>query len=124
AKIARIQGMDAGWNEGNLTRWKQDKSHPNHHPAASLYALAKTVHYASLNLSGTARIRSIIGLAGNHREIALEEARLLVGAWRQTYPVLARFQRELTDVGTFIKSIAVSEAVQPGQLICSDWSQK
>jgi DNA polymerase I-like protein with 3'-5' exonuclease and polymerase domains len=243
AKIARIQGMDAGWNEGNLTRWKQDKSHPNHHPAASLYALAKTVHYASLNLSGNARIRSIIGLAGNHREIALEEARLLVGAWRQTYPVLARFQRELTDrasnclprvlgissiaaksrfglgyvrcitgrgtylpkwpnnnsrqpsvrgpdacaaswtlaeadivklavglcverfdanpdweahlanvchdellavcaidraldvancllectnaaVGTFIKSIAVSETVQPGQLICSDWSQK
>ncbi|HBY78275.1 MAG TPA: hypothetical protein DEG47_15020, partial [Cyanobacteria bacterium UBA11148] len=94
AKIAQLENMGSEWTEENIRLWDKDKNHPNHPLAVRLRAMSKSVHYGSQNLQGFRTLQKTIRTKSG---IILSDlsAKNSITAWKTTYKVLAKFQRQI-----------------------------
>ncbi|PSF33473.1 hypothetical protein C7H19_20095 [Aphanothece hegewaldii CCALA 016] len=93
-RIAQIQRFGKEWTEENIATWLKNKSRPNFAVAKRLRAVAKAVHYGSLNLQGWRTLQQTILSQGNIH-LSDEEAKSALNSWQKTYRVLAKYQRSL-----------------------------
>lgn len=112
-KIAQLETMGSEWTEENIRVWDKDKNHPNHPLAARLRAMSKSVHYGSQNLQGFRTLQNTIRTKSG---IILSDssAKNSITAWKTTYKVLAKFQRQIIqDANNCLPTVLGIESICP-----------
>lgn len=89
--LAKFKGYD--WSPEDITRYRKDKTSPYQKLATQLRNVAKNVFYSSLNVGGALRLQQTIAKGG--MQVTLDECKVMIKAWRDTYSGIAAYQRKI-----------------------------